>query len=106
MAALTVQQALAAGITLSLNAAASGDTVANPRGRTFFIAKNGDASAKTLTIPAQTTSRPADGQFPSLTIPDISVVIAAGARRSSVPCRSRTTTRTAHSSPTGRQSRA
>lgn len=79
MATIAVQQAAAEGIALALSAAAGGgDSVANVRGRTIVAVRNGDASPKTVTIPNVTPTRPAEGPFPAMTVPDIVKVVAAG----------------------------
>lgn len=50
-------------------------------GRTLVLIENGDVSTRTATIPAQVTSRPADGRFPATTVADIVVAVPAGAKR-------------------------
>lgn len=81
MADIAVQQPSNTGATLTMGAAATGDKAVNPKGRLMLQVANGDASPHTLTIPAVTTTRAAEGQFPAMTVPDIVVAVPAGATK-------------------------
>lgn len=73
MAAITVQGSSATGTALSLVAASGGgDTVAVTNDTELYV-RNSDASAKTVTV-----VRPGTDAF-GIAIPDIAVVVAAGA---------------------------
>lgn len=80
MAALTPVQATPTGAVISFAAAASGgDTVANANKDQILLFQNSHASAaRTVTITAQDTTRPADANYPATTVADIEVEIAAG----------------------------
>lgn len=76
MADLTVQDVARTGLSPSFaSAAASGDAFAN-NGNTLFYVKNGDASAKTITIASQYSSPPV-----GTAQDDIAVSVPAGEER-------------------------
>lgn len=62
MATLSVQTATFAGLNHTSASASTSDTFAND-GRTFLIFTNGNASARTLTIAANATTRPGFGSI-------------------------------------------
>lgn len=77
---LDVSQANAsAGTMLDMDGvdATNGNKFKNVPGRTILIIRNGDASSKTVTIPARRTTRPGDAQFPAQSVSDIVLAIAA-----------------------------
>lgn len=81
MAALTPQAAVVAGIADPTFAAASsgGDTMANTTKKTVLLLKNTHGSAaRSITVVAQTTTRPANGAFPVQTVGNIVITVAAG----------------------------
>lgn len=81
MAALTPITASVAGSADPTFAAAAsgGDTMANAQKKTVLLLKNSHVSeSRTVTINAQTVSRPASGGFPLQTVSNISITIAAG----------------------------
>lgn len=81
MAALSIQTVVDSGIVPSLSAAATGDTVADDgTGRTFVEVANGGGGSINVTIPAQQTSVVVPG-VGSLTVADIVVAVANGARK-------------------------
>ena len=59
----------------------NGNQFANTPGRTYALVFNGDASSRTVTFAAQTTTRPADGTFPATTVANVALAVAAGAYR-------------------------
>lgn len=62
------------------SAAGGGDTVPNLNGNTMFRVTNGGGSDITLSIGGGRV-RPKDSQFPDMTLPALSVTIAAGATK-------------------------
>lgn len=62
MGTLTVQTATFAGLNFTNAAASAADNFAND-GRTFLVFTNANASARTLTIAANATSRPGFGSI-------------------------------------------
>lgn len=83
MAVLTKVVPLISGVaSVPASAAAGGDSVANPRGNTILRITNGGGSSITATIAAGANpTRPADGQFPAMTLANQAVSIAAGATK-------------------------
>jgi hypothetical protein len=79
MTAIAPQSASPTGISVTFTAAANGDTVQNNRGRSCGVVKNGSGGSINVTIPAVTTARPAEGNFPAMTVADLVVPVAAGA---------------------------
>ena len=69
MATLTVQTSVFGGLNYTSASAATSDTFTND-GHTFLLFTNGNASARTLTIAANATSRPGFGAIatPSTTV--------------------------------------
>jgi hypothetical protein len=81
MAALTVTSVLDTGITPSLTAASSSDTVADDgTNRTWIEVVNGGGGSINVTVPAQQTSVVVPG-VGSLAVADIVVAVANGTRR-------------------------
>lgn len=81
MAALTIQSIAKAGLSPVYDAAADGDTIANPTDeRTFLHVKNGGASSITATIPAVLASIH-DPDVGTVDVPDLAVAVPAGEER-------------------------
>lgn len=81
MATLTVQTITEAGVSPTYATASSGgDKFPNARGDTYLHVKNGGASAITVTIEAQTTSRVIAG-FGTVTKSDGGGSVAAGGEK-------------------------
>lgn len=81
MAALTIQTIADTGIVPSLASVNTGDTVADDgTARTFVEVSNGGGSSINVTVPAQQTSVVVPG-VGSLTVSDIVVAVASGARK-------------------------
>lgn len=81
MAALSIQTVVDTGIVPALTSAANGDTVADDgTSRTFVEVANGGGSSINVTVPAQQTSVVVPG-VGSLTVADIVVAVANGARK-------------------------
>lgn len=82
MATITPVSPSLTGATFTPAAASGGgDQFANPRGNAFFYVKNGSGGALSVTLAAVATSRPADGAYPAMTVPNNVVSIPAGAER-------------------------
>ena len=82
MATLTPLSPSISGGTFSpASAAAGGDQFANPRGTALLYVKNGGGSSINVTLTAQITTRPADGAYPSMTVANNVVAVAAGAEK-------------------------
>jgi len=82
MATLTPVSAALTGATFTpVAAAGGGDQFANPRGNALLYVKNGSGAPITVTFAAQTTARPAEGPFPSMTVANNAVAVAAGGER-------------------------
>ena len=82
MATLTPVSPVIGGALLSPAAAAGGgDQFANPRGNALLYVKNGGGGSINVTLTAQTTSRPAEGPYPAMTVGNNVVAVAAGAER-------------------------
>ncbi len=84
MATVTPAQATHTGTTLFGTAptASTGDQISNPRGRTALFVTNASGSSINVTISAAPGAvRPADGSYPSQSLPDIVVAVAAGAAK-------------------------
>lgn len=80
MATLTKTTPALAGVVPTSNAAAAGgDQVANPKGKTMLRVANGSGGALTVTVAAQQTTRPADATFPAMTVASQAVSVGAGA---------------------------
>jgi hypothetical protein len=73
MALLSVQQAALAGKAITFANATSGGDTLKPRSRSVLLVKNGDASAKTVTVVI-----PGNTEF-GQPQPDVAVTVAAGA---------------------------
>lgn len=78
MATLTKTTPTLAGTVPSSNNAAAGDQVANPKGKTYLRVTNGSGSSINVTLTAQSTTRAADGTFPSMTLSNQVVAVANG----------------------------
>lgn len=79
MATLAVISAALTGTTLVQTAAAGGgDQFANPKGNAFLYVKNASGSSMNVTLTAQTTSRPAEGPYPSQSVANNVVAVGAG----------------------------
>ncbi len=77
-----VHPSLGTGTLLTANAAsAGGDSVANPRGDVMIEVINGSGSSINATIAAQVLTRAPDGSFPSMTLGNLVVAVAAGTSR-------------------------
>lgn len=59
---------------------ANGNQFRNRPGKTFLMVYNGDASSRTITIPCQVATRPADGTFGPQATDPITQAMAAGTR--------------------------
>ncbi len=70
-ATLSVQSAVFTGVNYTLASASTSDTFVND-GRTFLLFTNGNASARTLTIAANSTDKPG---FGTITIPSTTVTL-------------------------------
>ena len=82
MAALTPIAPAIAGVAFSpASAGGSGDTFANPTGSLLLYVSNGSGSSINVTVAAQSTSRPADAQWPAMTLGDNVVAVGAGAAK-------------------------
>ncbi len=82
MADITVVTPAISGTNPSpVSCAGGGDAVLNPRGRTCVRVANGSGGSITVTLAAQLTARPSDGQFPPMTLGNQAVAIAAGTQR-------------------------
>lgn len=73
MATLSPAQAKITGATVTMVAASGGGDKVKPNSRTALLVKNGDASSKTVTVAVPGNTK--QGQ----PIPDVAVVVAAGA---------------------------
>lgn len=62
-------------------ASAGGDTVANPKGTTMLRVINGGGGSINVTLTPASSARPADGQWPAMTLSPIVVAVPAGAAR-------------------------
>jgi hypothetical protein len=79
MATLTKTVPVLAGVVPTAAAAsAGGDQVANPKGKTYLRVINGGGSSINVTVAAQSTTRPSDGTFPSMTLSSQVVAVANG----------------------------
>lgn len=63
------------------SASAGGDQFANPRGTGVLYVKNGSGASINVTIPAQVTTRPADGPYPAQTVGNLVVAVPASGER-------------------------
>lgn len=80
MADLTPQLTSVEGVALTFASASSGgDTMANSQKRTLLVIKNTHATdPRTVTVSAQTLTRPRSGAYPEQDVPNQSKVVAAG----------------------------
>lgn len=78
MATLTKTTPALSGTTPSSNNASSADQVANPKGKTYVRVINGGGGSINCTVVAQSTTRSADGTFPSMTLSNQVVAVGAG----------------------------
>lgn len=62
-------------------AVSASDSFPNPRGNAFLYVKNGSGGSINVTLVAQSTSRPADGSFPAMTLSNNVVAVANGAEK-------------------------
>lgn len=82
MADITVVTPAISGTNPSpVSCAVGGDAVLNPRGRTCLRIANGSGGTISATLAAVATARPADGQFPPMTLGNQAVSIPAGTQR-------------------------
>lgn len=82
MADLTPLSPALGGTTFSAAAASGGgDKFLNPRGNALLYVKNGGGGSIDVTLAAQTTTRPAGGKFPAMTVSNKVVTVAAGAEK-------------------------
>lgn len=83
--ALTVVASAFAGTALGLTAAdvGNGNSFSNSSGKTYCHLRNTNSgsTARTATFKAQTTTRPADSQFPSQAVADLVVSVAAAGEK-------------------------
>lgn len=82
MADLTVVTPAMSGVNPApVSCSAGGDAVPNPRGRAVVRVANGSGGSINVTFAAVLTNRPADGQFPAMTLGNGVIAIPAGAAR-------------------------
>lgn len=82
MADLTpVSPAIGGSTFAASNASGGGDKFPNPRGTVLFYVKNGGGGSIDVTLTAQTTTRPAAGKFPAMTVSNKVITVAAGAEK-------------------------
>ena len=63
---------------ISTTPAAGGDSFDNPRGDLMLRVANGSGASINVTLTAQQTTRPGDGQFPPATLANQVIAVAAG----------------------------
>ena len=81
MAALSPEPVQVAGLDLTMNNAAEGGDTFENNGRTIVVLQNDHAAqTREVTIPAQTTARPARGRYPAQQVPDIVVEVPPESR--------------------------
>lgn len=82
MAAITPVSTATAGAAFSPAAASGGgDTFANAARTALLYVNNAGGAPITVTITAQNTSRPGEGQWPDMTLGDLEVTVANGAAK-------------------------
>lgn len=82
MATLTPVSPSISGATLTpASASAGGDQFANPRGSGLVYVKNASGGSINVTIAAQTTTRPAEGAYPAMTVGNLVVAVPSSGER-------------------------
>lgn len=85
MAAYTPIVPVIAGVLAGGTAVSSSDTFPNANGGAVLLVTNGGGGSINATIPAQITTRQADGTFPAQTVGNLVVAVAAGTTKAIGP---------------------
>ena len=81
MATLTPVSPAIGGTTFAPAAVSASDSFANPRGNAFLYVKNGSGGSINVTLVAQSTTRPADGAYPAMTLANNVVAVGNGVEK-------------------------